>query len=68
MSATHPIAPLLNALKAQGKLVLVGAPEKPLEVAAFSLLMGEFFFHFVFCFRLLKLSNWLKKVVELWVL
>ncbi|CAI9272069.1 unnamed protein product [Lactuca saligna] len=41
VSATHPIAPLLNALKAQGKLILVGAPEKPLEVAAFSLIMGR---------------------------
>ncbi|KAJ0703774.1 putative cinnamyl-alcohol dehydrogenase [Helianthus annuus] len=41
VSANHPIAPLLNALTPHGKLVLVGAPEKPLEVAAFSLLMGR---------------------------
>ncbi|CAH1413397.1 unnamed protein product [Lactuca virosa] len=59
--ATHLIAPLLNALKAQGKLVLIGAPEKSLEVVAFSLIMGKYF---VFCFKLLKLSNWIK-VVEL---
>ncbi|KAJ0959441.1 putative mannitol dehydrogenase [Helianthus annuus] len=39
VSANHAIAPLLNALTPHGKLVLVGAPEKPLEVAAFSLLM-----------------------------
>lgn len=57
MSATHPIAPFLNALKAQGKLVFVGALEKPLEVVAFSLIMGKYF---VFCFKLLKLSNWIK--------
>ncbi|KAF5772566.1 putative geraniol dehydrogenase (NADP(+)) [Helianthus annuus] len=31
VSANHPIAPLLNALTPHGKLVLVGAPEKPLE-------------------------------------
>ncbi|KAM0021920.1 putative oxidoreductase [Helianthus debilis subsp. tardiflorus] len=41
VSANHPIAPLLNALTPHGKLVLVGAPEKPLEVAAFSLIMGR---------------------------
>ncbi|KAJ0468844.1 putative oxidoreductase [Helianthus annuus] len=41
VSANHPIAPLLNALTPHGKLVLVGAPEKPLEVASFSLIMGR---------------------------
>ena len=41
VSGDHPIAPLLNALKPHGKLVLVGLPEKPLEVAAFSLIMGK---------------------------
>ncbi|KAK9050018.1 hypothetical protein SSX86_031014 [Deinandra increscens subsp. villosa] len=41
VSGNHPIAPLLNALTPHGKLVLVGAPEKPLEVAAFSLIMGR---------------------------
>ncbi|KAF5769290.1 putative cinnamyl-alcohol dehydrogenase [Helianthus annuus] len=41
VSANHAIAPLLNALTPHGKLVLAGAPEKPLEVAAFSLLMGR---------------------------
>ncbi|KAI7732948.1 hypothetical protein M8C21_011428 [Ambrosia artemisiifolia] len=40
VSGNHPIAPLLNSLTSHGKLVLVGAPEKPLEVAAFSLIMG----------------------------
>lgn len=33
--------PLIGLLKPQGKLVLVGAPEKPLEVPAFPLLMGR---------------------------
>ncbi|XP_024967830.1 mannitol dehydrogenase-like [Cynara cardunculus var. scolymus] len=41
VSGTHPIAPLLNALKPHGKLVLVGAPEKPIELATFSLIMGR---------------------------
>ncbi|KAK1410630.1 hypothetical protein QVD17_37167 [Tagetes erecta] len=41
VSGNHPIAPLLNALTAHGKLILVGIPEKPIEVAAFSLIMGR---------------------------
>nr|XP_043632120.1 mannitol dehydrogenase-like [Erigeron canadensis] len=41
VSGNHPMAPLLNALKPHGKLVLVGVPEKPLEIAAFSLIMGR---------------------------
>ncbi|KAM7515828.1 hypothetical protein LguiA_005411 [Lonicera macranthoides] len=41
VSAVHPILPLTNLLKAHGKLVLVGAPEKPLELPVFPLLMGR---------------------------
>ncbi|GJX70274.1 mannitol dehydrogenase-like protein [Tanacetum coccineum] len=41
VSGDHSIAPLLQALTPHGKLVLVGAPEKPLEVASFSLIMGK---------------------------
>ncbi|KAJ0703768.1 putative cinnamyl-alcohol dehydrogenase [Helianthus annuus] len=41
VSASHSIAPLLNALKPDGKLVLVGAPEKPFDLAAFSLITGR---------------------------
>ncbi|KAK9049050.1 hypothetical protein SSX86_031983 [Deinandra increscens subsp. villosa] len=41
VSATHPIAPMLSVLKQEGKLVLVGIPEKPLEIPAFSLIMGR---------------------------
>ena len=40
VSAVHPLMPLLGLLKPRGKLVMVGAPEKPLEVPAFSLLGG----------------------------
>ncbi|XP_065876489.1 probable mannitol dehydrogenase [Euphorbia lathyris] len=38
VSAMHPLMPLLDLLKTHGKLVLVGAPEKPLELPAFPLL------------------------------
>ncbi|KAK4252699.1 hypothetical protein QN277_014443 [Acacia crassicarpa] len=41
VSAQHPLAPLISLLKSNGKLVLVGAPEKPLELPAFSLLSGR---------------------------
>lgn len=44
VSATHPIVPLLGLLKSDGKLVMVGAPDKPLEVPAFPLLSGKFAF------------------------
>ena len=38
VSATHDISAYLNLLKHDGNLVLVGAPEKPLPVAAFPLI------------------------------
>ncbi|KAJ7953497.1 putative Alcohol dehydrogenase [Quillaja saponaria] len=41
VSAVHPILPLIALLKTHGKLVMVGAPEKPLELPAFPLLMGR---------------------------
>jgi len=41
VSAVHPILPLTNLLKTNGKLILVGAPEKPLELPVFPLLMGR---------------------------
>ena len=40
VSAVHPMLPLLALLKSHGKLVLVGAPEKPLELHAFALISG----------------------------
>jgi alcohol dehydrogenase (NADP+) len=39
VSASHDLNAYLNLLKRDGNLVLVGAPEKPLPVAAFPLLM-----------------------------
>ncbi|XP_060184641.1 8-hydroxygeraniol dehydrogenase-like [Lycium barbarum] len=41
VSAVHPILPLLSLLKSHGKLVMVGAPEKPVELPVFPLLMGR---------------------------
>ncbi|XP_047976494.1 8-hydroxygeraniol dehydrogenase-like [Salvia hispanica] len=41
VSAQHALPPLLGLLKPHGKLILVGAPEKPLELAAFPLIMGR---------------------------
>ncbi|KAK1575199.1 hypothetical protein Q3G72_003404 [Acer saccharum] len=41
VSASHPVLPLLGLLKTNGKLILVGAPEKPLELPVFPLLFGR---------------------------
>jgi len=41
VSADHDVNAYLNLLNVDGTLVLVGAPENPLPVAAFSLLMGR---------------------------
>jgi uncharacterized zinc-type alcohol dehydrogenase-like protein len=40
VSAHHDINPYLSLLRPNGTITLVGAPEKPLAVSAFSLLMG----------------------------
>ena len=42
VSAQHPLLPLIGLLKSHGKLVMVGAPEKPLELPVFPLLMGKY--------------------------
>ncbi|XP_059624100.1 probable mannitol dehydrogenase isoform X2 [Cornus florida] len=41
VSANHSILPLIGLLKSHGTLVLVGAPEKPLELPVMPLLMGR---------------------------
>ncbi|XP_006352482.1 probable cinnamyl alcohol dehydrogenase 9 [Solanum tuberosum] len=41
VSAVHPNLPLLMLMKSHGKLVMVGAPEKPVELPVFTLLMGR---------------------------
>ncbi|MEG5064671.1 NAD(P)-dependent alcohol dehydrogenase [Microcoleus sp. B3-A4] len=41
VSAKHDINVYLNLLRLDGNITLVGAPENPLEVSAFSLIMGR---------------------------
>jgi alcohol dehydrogenase (NADP+) len=41
VSADHDISAYLNLLRRDGNIVLVGAPEKPLPVSAFGLIMGR---------------------------
>jgi alcohol dehydrogenase (NADP+) len=41
VSAQHDVNAYLNLLRGDGALTLVGAPPKPLEVSAFSLIMGR---------------------------
>jgi uncharacterized zinc-type alcohol dehydrogenase-like protein len=41
VSAQHDINAYLNLLRIDGSITLVGVPEKPLDVAAFSLIMGR---------------------------
>ncbi|KAJ1375666.1 Polyketide synthase, enoylreductase domain [Sesbania bispinosa] len=41
VSANHPLLPLLGLLKSHGKLVMVGAPDKPMELPVFPLLLGR---------------------------
>ncbi|XP_050292099.1 probable mannitol dehydrogenase [Quercus robur] len=41
VSAVHPLLPLIGLLKSHGKLIMVGAPEKPLELPIFPILLGR---------------------------
>ncbi|RWR74092.1 putative mannitol dehydrogenase [Cinnamomum micranthum f. kanehirae] len=41
VSAIHPLLPLIDLLKYNGKLVMVGAPDRPLELPVFPLLLGR---------------------------
>ncbi|CAL5403144.1 unnamed protein product [Camellia sinensis] len=41
VSAVHPLPPLIGLLKSHGKLIMLGAPDKPLELPVFPLLMGR---------------------------
>jgi uncharacterized zinc-type alcohol dehydrogenase-like protein len=41
VSAEHPIGPLLLTLRLDGTMVMVGAPDKPLALPAFPLLMNR---------------------------
>ncbi|KAK4490252.1 hypothetical protein RD792_000913 [Penstemon davidsonii] len=41
VAAVHPIEPLISLLKPHGKLVMLGVPDKPLELPVFPLLAGR---------------------------
>ncbi|PWA37747.1 cinnamyl alcohol dehydrogenase 6 [Artemisia annua] len=41
VAATHSIGPILELLKVKGTLVLVGAPDKPLDLPSFPLIFGK---------------------------
>uniref|UniRef100_A0A2N9ESB3 Uncharacterized protein n=1 Tax=Fagus sylvatica TaxID=28930 RepID=A0A2N9ESB3_FAGSY len=41
VAVVHPLLPLIGLLKSHGKLVMVGAPDKPLELPIFPLIMGR---------------------------
>jgi len=41
VSANHDISAYINLLRRDGNLTLVGAPEKPLAISAFGLIMGR---------------------------
>lgn len=41
VSASHPIMPLVGLLKSHGKLILLGLPEKPIELPVFPLIAGK---------------------------
>ncbi|KAM3244830.1 hypothetical protein ACQJBY_056273 [Aegilops geniculata] len=41
VSANIPMAPLLRLLKPNGKMILVGLPEKPMEISSFALVAGK---------------------------
>nr|UTS83000.1 cinnamyl alcohol dehydrogenase 5 [Phryma leptostachya] len=41
VSANHALPPLISLLKPHGKLIIVGAPEKPLDLPVFPLIMGR---------------------------
>ncbi|KAJ4963640.1 hypothetical protein NE237_023579 [Protea cynaroides] len=41
VSAEHPLLPLINLIKSHGKIICIGAPERPPELPIIPLLMGR---------------------------
>ncbi|GFP98220.1 8-hydroxygeraniol dehydrogenase [Phtheirospermum japonicum] len=41
VSAVHPVEPLMGLLKAHGKMVFVGLPDKPVELPVFPMVAGR---------------------------
>jgi D-arabinose 1-dehydrogenase-like Zn-dependent alcohol dehydrogenase len=65
VSAVHPILPLLDLLKSHGKLVLLGGPEKPLELPVFPLLMGNYIYIYIYIYMLVYIIFYSFVVIEL---
>lgn len=42
VSAFHPILPLISLLKVHGKMIMLGGPNKPLELYSYSLIQGKY--------------------------
>ncbi|GFP81619.1 8-hydroxygeraniol dehydrogenase [Phtheirospermum japonicum] len=40
-STVHPVEPLMGLLKAHGKMVFVGLPDKPVELPVFPMVAGR---------------------------
>ena len=41
ISAKHPLLPLIGLLKSHGKLIMLGIPDKPLELPILPLIHGK---------------------------
>lgn len=41
VSAKHSLGPILELLKVNGTLVVVGAPDKPIDLPSFPLIFGK---------------------------
>ena len=48
VSSLHPLLPLIDLLKSHGILVMVGVPDKPLEISVLPLVLGEYICHAFF--------------------
>ena len=65
VSATHPVLPILNLLKYKGKLIMVGAPDKPLELPVLPLIFGKCHLFLPLSHMILLLSI-LKLIICIW--
>ena len=57
VSASHPIEPLLGLLKIDGKMVLVGIPQLPLQIHPGPLIFGDLIFAFKYDQNIIVLNQ-----------
>lgn len=43
VSAKHDAVPLIFLLKTHGRMIMVGVPDRPLELPIFPLIMGQYY-------------------------